>query len=150
LEGDGSKGIGTDFLLKILKMELTGRLTGDAVSSAVGDKNVLNFSVADNDSYKPKGALEYKKITTFFACSLWQSGKVQQVLRKGTIVTMQGRMGTKAYLTKKGEPASELTFHVNGFKVVAFAKKEEEFTDVVANKKREFKKDEPEDDDLPF
>jgi len=164
----GAKGKRTDFFTSQFSiMELTARLTADAVmATAKGGAQVLNFNVVDNDSYKPKGASKYKKLSTFFACSYWQGGKVQSVLRKGAIVTLQGRVGSKAYLKNNGEPASELTFHVNGFKVVQFAKiqeqqgkprpefkitaEEAEFTDVIAGRKKALSTDSSEDDDLPF
>lgn len=123
-------------------MELTGRLTADAVVTTVADKQVVNFRIADNESYKPKGATTYTQITTYFACAYWLSAKVAGVLLKGAIVTLKGRVGSKAYLTKKGEPASELTFHVDGVKVVQFAKKTEVASVVEQNP--------PHEDDLPF
>jgi len=124
-------------------MELTGRLTADAVVATVAEnKQVVNFRIADNESYKPKGATTYKQITTYFACAYWLSTKVAKVLLKGTIVTLKGRVGSKAYLTKKGEPASELTFHVDGVKVVQFNKKQEVASGVEQKP--------PHEDDLPF
>lgn len=105
-------------------MELTARLTEDAIeATAKGGAKVLNFTVVDNDAYKPKGAKEFKKVSTFFSCSYWQGGQVAQVLRKGAIITLQGRIGARPYLRGNGEPASELTFHVNNFKVVQYAKR---------------------------
>ncbi len=50
---------------------MTARLTGDAIVATVKeDKQVVNFSVAVNDSYKPKGG-EVKKIATFYRCAYW-------------------------------------------------------------------------------
>lgn len=126
-------------------MEFTGRLTKDAVVATTAGKQVVNFGLADNDTYKPKGSDSYTKITTFFSCAYWQSVKVASVLRKGTIVTVKGRVGAKAYLSKLGEPKAELTFHVDGFKIVAFARKPETNIDKatpVATAQQE--------DDLPF
>ena len=40
-------------------MEITARLTGDAIVSTVkNDRQVVNFNVAINDSYKAKGSNE--------------------------------------------------------------------------------------------
>jgi single-stranded DNA-binding protein len=50
-------------------MELTGRLTADAqVSEVKGGKKVVNFSIAIDDSYKPKdgGRVE---LTTYIECA---------------------------------------------------------------------------------
>jgi single-strand DNA-binding protein len=44
-------------------MEITARLTGDAkISTLKNDRQVVNFSVAINDSYKSKGSTEPTKI----------------------------------------------------------------------------------------
>ncbi len=43
-------------------MEMTARLTEDAkISITKSEKQVVNFGVAINDSYKPKGSNEVKK-----------------------------------------------------------------------------------------
>ncbi len=52
-------------------MEITARLTGDAKLSTLKDeRQVVNFNVAVNDSYKTKDG-ELKKVTTYFQCSYW-------------------------------------------------------------------------------
>lgn len=51
-------------------MEVTGRLTADAVVRTVsGDRKVVGFSIAINDTFRSNG--EQKKITTFIDCSYW-------------------------------------------------------------------------------
>ena len=45
-------------------MELTGRVTADAVvSTTKSGKEVVEFSIAINDYYKPKGATDAVQIT---------------------------------------------------------------------------------------
>lgn len=52
-------------------MELTGRLTAHAkVSEVKGGKKVVNFSIAINDSYKPKDR-ERVELTTYVECAYW-------------------------------------------------------------------------------
>jgi single-strand DNA-binding protein len=51
-------------------MELFGRLTANATVNEIKDgRKVINFSIAINDGYKPKGTEVFKKITTFVNCS---------------------------------------------------------------------------------
>ena len=53
-------------------MEMTARLTGDAkISTLKNDKQVVNFNVAINDSYKAKGSAEPTKIVTYVQCDYW-------------------------------------------------------------------------------
>ena len=57
-------------------MEITGRLTADATLHQVGEnKEVVNFSIAINDSYKPKGSSEVKEVVTYINCSYWLNSK---------------------------------------------------------------------------
>lgn len=98
-------------------MEMTARLTADAKLFTVkGDKQVVNFNVAINDSYKPKGTNEVKKIVTYVQCAYWMHPGVTQFLTKGTVVELQGRIGVSAYKSTDGEAKASLQFHVNSIK----------------------------------
>ncbi|WP_241774994.1 single-stranded DNA-binding protein [Flavobacterium sp. Leaf82] len=51
-------------------MEITGRIVKDAsVFKLKENREVVNFTIAVNDSYKPKDSTELKKITTYINCS---------------------------------------------------------------------------------
>ena len=99
-------------------MEMTARLTGDAkISTLKNDRQVVNFSVAINDTYKAKGSNEPTKIVTYVQCDYWVNPGVAQYLTKGTLVELQGRVGVNAYIGKDGEAKATLTFHVNTIKL---------------------------------
>ena len=107
-------------------MEITGRITADATVKTVnGDKEVVNFSIAINDSYKPKDSTEVKEFTTYINCAYWLSSKRAQVLKKGAVVQVMGRIGMNVYTNGQGDAVGSLTFHTNDFKVLSFAKKAE-------------------------
>jgi single-strand DNA-binding protein len=60
-------------------MEITGRITANAVVHKVGnDKQVVNFSIAINDNYKPKGSTEVKEVATYINCSYWLNPKIAE------------------------------------------------------------------------
>ena len=99
-------------------MEMTARLTGDAkISTLKNDRQVVNFSVAINESYKAKGSNETTKIVTYVQCDYWVNPGVAQYLTKGTLVELQGRIGVNAFTGKDGEAKATLTFHVNTIKL---------------------------------
>jgi single-strand DNA-binding protein len=99
-------------------MEMTARLTGDAkISTLQSGKQVVNFNVAINDSYKSKATGEVTKIVTYVQCDYWVNPGVAQFLTKGTLVELQGRIGVSAYTGKEGEPKAALTLHVNSIKL---------------------------------
>jgi len=99
-------------------MELTGRLTANAVVSTLKDeRQVVNFTLAINHYYKPKGAAETKQITQFVRCSYWISTAVAAKLLKGAVVEISGRIYATAYVDTDGKPKASLNVHCNHIKM---------------------------------
>jgi single-strand DNA-binding protein len=105
-------------------MEISGRLTSNAVIADVTstDRKVVNFTVAVNDSYRPKGSTETKEYVTYFNCAYWIGTAVAKLLTKGSVVTVTGRLHYSAYMDKKDEPQASVRCHVNTIKIL-FSKK---------------------------
>ncbi len=123
-------------------MVLIGRITKDAVIKKLkDDREVVNFSIAINDYYKPKGAAEGVTITTFYDCSYWISSQIAQRLTKGSLVEISGRICVNAYVGFDGEAKASLNCHVNSINVHQYVKNSGEQT---KNEKRDVV------DDLPF
>ncbi|RKR05134.1 single-strand DNA-binding protein [Flavobacterium sp. 90] len=130
-------------------MEITGRITKDAtVHKVSNDKQVVNFSIAINDSYKPKGSSEYKEIVTYIDCSYWMSAKTAEWLKKGALVQLFGRIGLSVYTSSDGRALGSLTFHINNLKILVFAKKAETAQNTASPKAQQNTSQDP--DDLPF
>ena len=99
-------------------MEITGRLTANATVKTVSDdRQVVNFTLVQNDSYK-KSDGEKVSVATFFDCSYWISTKVAAKLTKGTIVSLYGRLGVNAWTSMNGEAKATLTFHTNNIRFI--------------------------------
>jgi len=129
-------------------MEISGRITKDAVTAKVSnDREVVNFSIAVNDSYRPKGSAELKKIVTYIDCSYWMGSKMAQWLKKGTMVELFGRIGLNVYTNAEGKAIGSLTFHTSNIKILVFPKTESD-SNALAVPKKNKAKNEP--DDLPF
>lgn len=129
-------------------MEITGRITKDATVSKVnGNKEVVNFSIAVNDSYKPKDSTEIKKMVTYIECSYWLSAKSAQWLKKGALVELFGRIGQNVYIGNDGEAKGSITFHTSHIKILAFAKENNDKAKEITPARNKSKK---ETDDLPF
>jgi len=75
-------------------MILIGRLTKNATTTTLKDerKVVVNFSIAINNWYKPKGSEKGVKVTTFVNCSYWLSTAIATRLTKGSLVELSGRL----------------------------------------------------------
>ncbi|SDW46135.1 single-strand DNA-binding protein [Hydrobacter penzbergensis] len=130
-------------------MEIIARITADAVvKTTKNEKQVVNFNVAINDSYKPKGSDQLIKTTNYVQCAYWVNPGIAQYLTKGTLVELYGRIGVNAYNTLQGEAKASLTFHVNNIKLHGgnkpTAKPVETFAPVIAGELTEPL------DDLPF
>jgi single-strand DNA-binding protein len=129
-------------------MEITGRITKDAGLFKLKDgKQVINFSIAINDSYKLKGASQIKEVTTYINCDYWLSPAVAPYLIKGAIVQLFGRIGLSVYLSHEGNPAGSLTFHVNHLKILVFARRDPQTPTITPHVTNS---NEGDPDDLPF
>lgn len=99
-------------------MEIIGRLTADAKVNELKDgRKVVNFSIATNDSYRPKDSDELKQVTTYFNCSYWINSNIAKVLIKGMLVQLYGRIAVGTYINSAGETKASLNFHVNNIKL---------------------------------
>ncbi|RLJ75170.1 single-stranded DNA-binding protein [Pedobacter alluvionis] len=130
-------------------MNIIGRLTRDAeVRTIAEDRQVVNFSVATNDSYKNKQGERIEQ-TTYFDCAYWISTKVAKVLTKGTLVGLAGRAYARAWQGSDGEAHAGLNFHTSEIKIYGGGKKstaEEPATNAKDSKSSK----QGGDDDLPF
>lgn len=127
---------------------ITGKLTADAtVKTLESGKEVVRFSIVDDDSYKPKGSDERVKIATFFNCSYWFNTNVTKILRKGAVVQLNGRLSARGYTTNTGDTGASLDFHTNYINVLSYAAKKEGETNAATTSQQ----GKPEEtDDLPF
>ena len=129
-------------------MNIIGRLTKNAeVRTLSNEKQVVNFSVATNDSYRNKQG-ERVEQTTYFDCAYWISAKVARLLTKGTLVELTGRVSTRAWVSKDGEARAGLNFHTSNIKLHGGSRKTET-TQATDNNKGKVKAEQTEDD-LPF
>ena len=103
-------------------MTIIGRITKDAVVNTLKDeREVVNFSVAVNDFYRPKNG-EGVKVATYFNCAFWKSTKVAANLKKGTLVEITGRIYVTAYPGADGTAKASLNCHVANIKIHAWPK----------------------------
>lgn len=103
-------------------MTIIGRITKDAVVNTLQDeRKVVNFSIAVNETYKPKGG-ELVKLTTYFNCAYWMSDKIADKLKKSTLVEVTGRLFVKPYIGADGDAKASLNCHVSSIKIHAWPK----------------------------
>jgi len=99
-------------------MVLIGRLTKDAVVAQLkDDRQVVNFSLAINDNFKPKGSDKWVTVTTYITCAYWINPKVADRLKKGNLIEVTGRLAVSAYTDMQGEAKGTLNYRVDTIKV---------------------------------
>ncbi|MBT2560169.1 single-stranded DNA-binding protein [Pedobacter sp. ISL-68] len=133
-------------------MEITGRLTAKAtVKEVKGGKKVTEFTIAINDSYRPKDG-QRVQLTTYIECAYWLNAGLAEYLNKGTLVTLTGRLGVNAWLNKDGEPKATITCNVSNIKLLGQSSKQgTDRAESEAVKKEAVYADSAKgDDDLPF
>lgn len=130
-------------------MNIIGRVTKDAeVRTLSNSKQVVNFSVATNDSYRNKQGERIEQ-TTYFDCSYWISPKVVKILTKGTLVELTGRVSTNTWTTSNGELRTSLNFHTSTIKLHGGGKKTEN-SQTNTNQQKTKTTNQETGDDLPF
>lgn len=80
------------------KAILVGRLGKDPESRNVSGKTVVNFTVANDESYKDRNG-EQKKKTEWHKIVVWgkQAEIAQQYLKKGSLVLIEGKIQTRSW-----------------------------------------------------
>ncbi len=112
-------------LKKVEIMNIIGRVTKDAqVRTLSNSKQVVNFSVAINDSYRNKAGERIEQ-TTYFDCAYWLSVKVATILTKGTLVELTGRVSARGWTGNNGEVYAGLNFNTSQIKTHGGGKKSE-------------------------
>lgn len=129
-------------------MNIIGRLTRDAqISTFPSDKQVVNFSVAVNDSYRNKQG-ERVEHTEYFKCAYWFLTNVAKVLTKETLVELKGRVSAKAWIGGDGEAHTALNFYTSQIKLYGGGKRSETVAGGNSNKSAATAKND--NDNLPF
>jgi single-strand DNA-binding protein len=112
----------------IMNIIIVGRLTRDVEVRTLSDnKQVVNFSVAVNDSYKNKEGEKVEQVE-YFNCAYWISTGVAKALTKGTLVELTGRVSAKAWTGNDGKAHASLNFLTSNIKLHGGGKRSESAT----------------------
>lgn len=122
---------------------VVGRLTADAKITTLEDgRNVVNFTIAQNERFKTKGADNVKQITSYYNCAYWMGIGIAPYLKKGTLVEAAGRVGINAWQGADSHAKASLTLHVQYIQLHGKAGRPAEAADTTA--------EEANKEDLPF
>lgn len=141
----------TKYLHLIFNNMFTGRLTADAaVRNAKGDKKVTGFTLAINKRFKTKAG-EKKEKTAFIVCSYWTNSTIAQYLKKGTLITVSGWLGSEAWEDREGNIRSNITCSVDNIDLHGKGTAgNREAGENPTDTGKQGNVNTPDDDDLPF
>src|SRR5437879_2668789 len=101
--------------------QIFGRLTTDAQVKTIDEcKTVVNFTLALNDYYKPKGANEGIERVEFIQCGYWFNAGIAASLKKGAVIEAGGWLFASGYI-KGNKPKGQINMQVQHIKVHVFA-----------------------------
>lgn len=128
------------------RITVIGNLTQDAEVKQVGQKKVINFSVATNEKYKDSSGNMVDK-SYYYACAIWRDSnvKIAEYLTRGTKVFIEGTPDVEIYKDKNGEYKSSIKILVGNVELIGGGRKESQTS--IEDKTKSNKND---DDDLPF
>ena len=106
-----------------------GRITADAQVKTVSEgRQVVTFTIAQNERFRVKGSDEIKQVVNYFSCSYWMKPGITKHLQKGVLVEAAGRIGVNAWIDQNGEARASLNMHVQSIQLHSKASKMDEVT----------------------
>jgi single-strand DNA-binding protein len=94
-------------------IQIIGRLGSDPELKQVGDNDVAEFSMAD-DQYEGR---DKEKTTGWYRCQVWgaRAQTVMDYMHKGSPVTVFGSLKQRKYTTKDGDERTSMDVNVRDF-----------------------------------
>jgi single-strand DNA-binding protein len=90
----------------MIKLAAIGHLGKDCTTNNVNGKKVINFSVAHTEKYKDQ------EKTTWIEAAYWNESSIDQYLKKGTQVYIEGIPEVRTYQKNDGTSAASLVVRV--------------------------------------
>jgi len=95
------------------KTILLGNIGKDCVVNTVNGKSVINFPLANSESWRDAQGNKQEK-TRWFDCALWRDNTaIAQYLKKGTKVLLEGQVDVKQFQRQDGTQGIGMTFRVS-------------------------------------
>lgn len=92
---------------------IIGNIGKDAVVSQSGEKSVINFSLAQTETYLDQNQVKHEK-TRWYDCALWrQKIGVAEYLKAGQLVCVTGSVDVRTWQTQGGEFKAGLSMRVD-------------------------------------
>lgn len=109
-----------------MQFSAIGRVGSDAQVKKVGERHVINFSIAVNKKKVNTNTGEMTEETQWLNCALWRNdaGSIGNYLKRGTQVFVQGEPSWDIYKKKDNRPGIDTRLSVQRIELLG-SKKEE-------------------------
>ncbi len=111
-------------LLTLNDLKVVGRLTRDPeLRYTPQGTPVCHFRIAVSRSYKTPNSTEWKEEVAFVPCTVWRetAERCGQRLKKGSPVSVEGRLKSRDWQTKEGQKRSDLEVDVQKIQFLEMA-----------------------------
>jgi single-strand DNA-binding protein len=82
---------------------IIGNIGSDAVIAQHGENSVINFTLAQTETYLDHNQIKVEK-TRWYDCALWrQKTKIAEYLKKGQLVCVTGSVELRTWQSQGGE-----------------------------------------------
>jgi single-strand DNA-binding protein len=107
----------------MITINITGNITGDAITRTINNITVINFTIAHNNRYKTSQG-ELKEEVTFIRCSIWDKPNLHKLFYKGRSIYASGFLKLNKYTDSNGEKQAALNLTITAFKVFGKAQQQ--------------------------
>jgi len=102
-----------------LTMQIIGNVGNDAVVKQVGDKSIIEFSVAHTEKWTDKQGVKNQK-TTWVKCSYWTDRvNIAAYIKKGGMIEVSGLPHITTYTTQNNEFKANLELKVTSITLIS-------------------------------
>lgn len=112
----------------MLKATAIGFIGNDATIKIVGDKKVINFSIAHTETWKDNQGVKNAR-TTWIECAMWERENLAPFLKKGAQVFVEGAVSPNAWSDKEGVLQTSLRLKVYQLQLLGKKEKTNENAD---------------------
>jgi single-strand DNA-binding protein len=110
----------------MIKLTAIGHLGKDSEVRKVGEKQVINFSVAHSEKYKDAQGNQQTK-SLWIECAYWSDRTaIAQYLKKGTQVYIEGQPEIEQYTTNDGRTGVKLKCRVGSVQLLGSSNTEQQ------------------------
>ena len=135
--------------MAMIKLQVIGNIGADAVQRETKGRKYTTFNVAVSSKYKNQDGSETER-TTWVSCTRYGQSQVDQWLKKGRQVYVEGTPSVSLYTDGQGHPQCDLRLSVSRVELLGGKDDAQPQQQAAPQQQPPQQKQEAENEDLPF